>query len=139
MNMVTAQDGTRIAFDRVGDGPPLIVVGGAFSYRRWKGLLQLAALLEERFTVINYDRRGRGDSGDTAPYAVEREIEDLAALVEAAGGRAFVWASRREECSPSARRPTACRSPSSPSTSLRSSSTGTASCLRPSSGPASTS
>jgi pimeloyl-ACP methyl ester carboxylesterase len=91
MNVVTSKDGTRIAYDRVGHGPPLIVVGGAFSYRRWKGLRQLADLLEDRFTVINYDRRGRGDSSDTAPYAVEREIEDLGALVEAAGTPAFVW------------------------------------------------
>ena len=91
MNAVRSEDGTRIAYDRTGHGPPLIVVGGAFSFRRWKGLLQLAELLEDRFTVINYDRRGRGDSGGTAPYAVEHEIEDLAALVEANDGPAYVW------------------------------------------------
>jgi pimeloyl-ACP methyl ester carboxylesterase len=91
MNTVQSRDGTTIAFDRVGQGPPLIVVGGAFSYRRWKGLLRLAELLADRFTVINYDRRGRGDSTDTPPYAVEREIEDLEALIGATDGPAFVW------------------------------------------------
>ena len=91
MNTVRSKDDVTIAFDRLGQGPPVIVVGGAFSYRRWKGFVQLAELLAERFTVINYDRRGRGDSRDTHPYAVEREIEDLEALVEEAGGSAFVW------------------------------------------------
>jgi len=91
MYTVRSQDGTAIAFDRVGKGPPVIVVGGAFSYRGWKGFVQLADLLADRFTVINYDRRGRGDSGDTAPYAVEREIEDLEALIATAGGSASVW------------------------------------------------
>jgi pimeloyl-ACP methyl ester carboxylesterase len=91
MNTVRSNDGTRIAFDRVGAGPPLIIVGGAFSYRRWKGYVQLADLLKNRFTVVSYDRRGRGDSGDTAPYAVDREIEDLAAVVEAVGGPAHAF------------------------------------------------
>src|ERR1700737_2898386 len=91
MKTVQSQDGTRIAFDRVGQGPPLIVVGGAFSYRRWSGIVKLAQILEDRFTVINYDRRGRGDSGDTSPYAVEREVEDIARLIDAAGSSAFVW------------------------------------------------
>jgi dihydrofolate reductase/pimeloyl-ACP methyl ester carboxylesterase len=90
-NTVNSKDGTRIAFDRVGEGPPVILVGGAFSERRYKGMLQLADLLASRFTVINYDRRGRGDSGDTAPYSVERELEDLGALIESAGGSASVW------------------------------------------------
>ena len=91
LDSVRSQDGTRIAYDRLGAGPPVILVGGAFSYRRYKGTVELAELLAQRFTVLNYDRRGRGDSGDTAPYAVEREIEDLAALIEAAGGSANVW------------------------------------------------
>jgi len=88
---VNSKDGTTIAFDRLGAGPPVILVGGAFSERKYKGMLQLADLLASRFTVINYDRRGRGDSGDTAPYAVEREVEDLGALIESAGGSAYVW------------------------------------------------
>jgi pimeloyl-ACP methyl ester carboxylesterase len=89
MPQVISQDGTPIAFDRVGEGPPLILVVGAFNDRT-KGA-PLAAALAARHTVFAYDRRGRGDSGDTAPYAVEREIEDLAALVAAAGGTAAVF------------------------------------------------
>lgn len=91
MEKVTSKDGTRIAFDRSGEGPPVILVGGAFSYRKFPGLLQLTELLAPHFTVFNYDRRGRGDSGDTRPYAVEREIEDLEAMIDAAGGSASVW------------------------------------------------
>jgi len=91
MQTVRSNDGTTIAFDRSGAGPAVILAGGAFSYRRFPKLLQLAELLSHRFTVINYDRRGRGDSGDTPPYAIEREIEDLAALVDAAGGAASFW------------------------------------------------
>jgi pimeloyl-ACP methyl ester carboxylesterase len=91
MPTITSPDGTSIAYDRTGSGPPLVLIGGAFSYRRYPGQVKLAALLAAQFTVYNYDRRGRGDSGDTAPYAVEREIEDLAAVIGAAGGRAHVW------------------------------------------------
>jgi pimeloyl-ACP methyl ester carboxylesterase len=86
-----SRDGTQIAFDRIGQGPPVIVVGGAFSWRRWKGFVELADLLSARFTVLNYDRRGRGDSGDTQPYALEREFEDLQAMIGVAGGSASVW------------------------------------------------
>jgi pimeloyl-ACP methyl ester carboxylesterase len=75
----------------VGDGPPVILVGGAFSYRRYPRYVELAELLGERFTVINYDRRGRGDSGNARPYAVDREIDDLRALIDVAGGSAHVW------------------------------------------------
>ena len=91
MNTVTSADGTPIAYDRIGSGPALVLVGGAFSYRRYPGQIKLAELLARRFTVYSYDRRGRGDSGDTAPYAIEREIDDLAAVIAAAGGRAHVW------------------------------------------------
>ena len=87
-NSVTSKDGTRIAFDRSGDGPALILVGGALSDR--SAWAPLAKLLAPRFTVFSYDRRGRGDSGDTPPYSVEREIEDLEALIDEAGGAAFV-------------------------------------------------
>lgn len=86
---VTSADGTAIAYDRQGDGPALIIVGGALNTRQSPG--ELLGLLASRFTVIAYDRRGRGDSGDTQPYAIEREVEDLAALIEAAGGSAFVY------------------------------------------------
>lgn len=86
---VTSADGATIAFDQLGSGPPLILAAGAFNTRATTA--PLAAALEERFTTINYDRRGRGDSGDVAPYSVEREIEDLAALVGAAGGSAAVF------------------------------------------------
>ncbi len=88
---VRSQDGTQIAYDAVGDGPPVILVGGAFSYRLYRSWVQLVELLAPRFRVVAYDRRGRGDSGDAPGYAVEREIEDLAALVEAIGGSAHVF------------------------------------------------
>ena len=90
MRKVHSKDGTTIAFDQSGEGPAIILVGGAFTDRSQPTLVQLAALLAPHFTVINYDRRGRGDSGDTAPYAVECEVEDLEALIVEAGGSAFV-------------------------------------------------
>ena len=89
MNTVTSKDGTTIAFDRSGEGPPLVVVGGALSTR--EAADPLAGLLAPSFTVYAFDRRGRGDSGDTPPYAVEREVEDIQALVEEAGGSAFAF------------------------------------------------
>lgn len=89
MDTVISDDGTPIAFDRSGDGPPLVLVGGALSDRG--AAAPLAALLAPSFTAIAYDRRGRGDSGDTPPYAVEREIEDLQALLAEAEGSAFVF------------------------------------------------
>ena len=88
MNTVRSKDGTTIAFDRSGSGPALILVAGAMSTRR--SAADVASRLASSFTVYGYDRRGRGDSGDTMPYAVEREIEDLAALIAEAGGSAFV-------------------------------------------------
>jgi pimeloyl-ACP methyl ester carboxylesterase len=90
MNTVRSKDGTSIAFDKSGEGPPLILVDGAFMHRSF-GQPELAERLAEAFTVFRYDRRGRGDSGDTAPYAVEREVDDLQALIEAAGGSAYVY------------------------------------------------
>jgi len=86
---VTSADGTRIAFDRLGEGPPLILVSGLLCTRRT--MTALAHRLAQQFTVINYDRRGRGDSSDTVPYAVEREVEDLGALIAAAGGAASIY------------------------------------------------
>ncbi|MFD0714111.1 alpha/beta fold hydrolase [Paenibacillus sp. GCM10027626] len=91
MHTVTSKDGTKIAYDKVGQGPSLILVAGAFSYRKFPGQVQLAHLLSEHFTVYNYDRRGRGDSGDTPSYTIEREMEDLQAMIDEAGGSAFVW------------------------------------------------
>jgi pimeloyl-ACP methyl ester carboxylesterase len=84
-----ARDGTKIAFEQVGNGPALILVGGALSDRQ--GGKPLASKLVDHFTVYTYDRRGRGESGDTKPYAVEREIEDLDALIERAGNRAYLY------------------------------------------------
>jgi pimeloyl-ACP methyl ester carboxylesterase len=88
MKTVTSKDGTTIAFDRLGEGTPIIFVNGALSDR--SAVAPVAALLAPRFTVFAYDRRGLGSSGDTAPYAVEREVEDLEALISEAGGSAFV-------------------------------------------------
>ena len=79
----------HIAFDQLGDGPPVILVLGAFNTRAEGG--PLAAALAAHHTVINYDRRGRGDSGDSSPYAIEREIEDLDTLIQHAGGAAGVF------------------------------------------------
>jgi pimeloyl-ACP methyl ester carboxylesterase len=88
MRKTTSRDGTSIAFDRWGNGPAIILVGGASTDRSENS--PLAALLAKNFTVFNYDRRGRGDSGDTAPYAVTREIEDIEAIIDQAGEGAFV-------------------------------------------------
>ncbi|HEX2127974.1 MAG TPA: alpha/beta hydrolase [Solirubrobacterales bacterium] len=91
METVTSADGTRIAFDRYGSGPTVILVAGALGFRRFKRMEELAQLLADSCTVINYDRRGRGDSTEVKPYALEREFEDLAALTEACGGSASLW------------------------------------------------
>jgi pimeloyl-ACP methyl ester carboxylesterase len=88
---VRSEDGTEIAVDRTGDGPAVILVGGAFQARSDNVMVALAELLAPDLTVFNYDRRGRGDSGDVAPYSVEREIEDLEALIAEAGGAADVF------------------------------------------------
>lgn len=89
MHCITAKDGTIIAFDRAGQGPALLLVVGSTATR--DAVAGLSTALAPYFTVFAYDRRGRGDSGDTAPYAVLREIEDMAALIEEAGGSAFVF------------------------------------------------
>jgi pimeloyl-ACP methyl ester carboxylesterase len=91
MQKTISADGTTIAYDAWGDGPPVVVVGGAFNNRgAWAELAQ--ALGEAGFTGVSYDRRGRGASGDTAPYALEREFEDLGAVIEAASSGAPVFA-----------------------------------------------
>jgi pimeloyl-ACP methyl ester carboxylesterase len=89
MHNVTSRDGTTIAFDRQGDGPPVVLVCGGSTDRMANA--GLAAELATDFTVYNYDRRGRGDSGDTPPYAVQRELEDIAAVIGAAGGSANLY------------------------------------------------
>jgi pimeloyl-ACP methyl ester carboxylesterase len=92
MKTVTSKDGTTIAFDQSGTGSALILVSGAFMHRAMDmGTAQLAALLAPHFTVFHYDRRGRGESTDTQPYAVDREIEDIEALINEAGGTAFLY------------------------------------------------
>jgi pimeloyl-ACP methyl ester carboxylesterase len=89
MNIVSSKDGTTIAYDRPGQGPALLLVNGAMATR--EDAAGVAESLGQYFTVFAYDRRGRGNSGDTAPYAVEREIEDIDALITEAGGSAFVF------------------------------------------------
>jgi pimeloyl-ACP methyl ester carboxylesterase len=91
METVTSRDGTTIAYDRIGQGPPVVLVcGGSVDRTSNAGLAQHLAA---DFTVLNYDRRGRGGSGDTLPYAIECEVEDLDAVIDAAGGSACLWGS----------------------------------------------
>ena len=89
MDTVTSRDGTTLAYDRLGDGPPVVLVSGGSTDRSANA--GLAAELAGAHSVYNYDRRGRGDSGDTPPYAIEREVEDIAAVIEAAGGSAHLY------------------------------------------------
>jgi pimeloyl-ACP methyl ester carboxylesterase len=89
MDKVVSSDGTTIAFDRLGEGAPVILVSGASTARAVHA--QLAELLAADLAVFNYDRRGRGDSGDTPPYTIQREVEDLQAVLTAAGGAAAVF------------------------------------------------
>jgi len=91
METVTSTDGTTIAFDRLGSGPPVVLVCGGSVDRTANAAI--AQELASDFTVFNYDRRGRGDSGDTLPYAIDREVEDIEAVIGAAGGSAFLWGS----------------------------------------------
>jgi pimeloyl-ACP methyl ester carboxylesterase len=96
METVKSKDGTLIGYESSGEGPAVIFVDGALNTRRDKA--DLARLLAERFTVVSYDRRGRGDSGDTQPYAVDREIEDIDALIDAAGGSACLYGHSSGAC-----------------------------------------
>jgi pimeloyl-ACP methyl ester carboxylesterase len=88
---VVSRDGTIIAYDKVGHGPPVILIVGALCSRTLGPAVKLAPLLAQHFTVFTYYRRGRGDSSDNSPYEVEREIEDLEALIKEAGGSACVF------------------------------------------------
>jgi pimeloyl-ACP methyl ester carboxylesterase len=91
MNTIGSRDGTTISYEKQGDGPALILVDGALSVYSAGGKWELAKQLAPRLTVYGYDRRGRGGSGDTLPYAVDREIEDIEALIDDAGGAAFLY------------------------------------------------
>ncbi|EOD59834.1 alpha/beta fold hydrolase [Amycolatopsis vancoresmycina] len=91
MTTTTSADGTKIAYTRTGSGPALVLVDGAMCYRGSSPNDALAKELAARFTVYTYDRRGRGESTDTGPYTVAREVEDLAAVVKEAGGEAFLF------------------------------------------------
>jgi pimeloyl-ACP methyl ester carboxylesterase len=90
MSEVISKDGTAIAFERTGSGPAVIIVDGALCSRRFGPSPKLAGPLSSHFTVYTYDRRGRGASADTQPYSKAREVEDIAALIEAAGGAALL-------------------------------------------------
>lgn len=89
MNTVSAKDGTKIVYDKQGSGPVLILVLGALN-KRGSGK-KLAQQLADHFTVVSYDRRGRGDSGETKPYSVEKEVDDLEAIIDELGGSAFLY------------------------------------------------
>jgi pimeloyl-ACP methyl ester carboxylesterase len=91
VNTITSNDGTKIAFDRAGSGRTVIIVDGALTTRSSGSKPQLIELLSRHLTVYTYDRRGRGDSGDTPPCAIDREIEDIEALIEESGDNAFLY------------------------------------------------
>ncbi len=91
MKTTRSKDGTTLAYDVYGSGPPLIYITGASCFRSFMPIVQDAKAFAKEFTVYNYDRRGRGDSTDTQPYAVEREVEDIEAMIDAAGGKANLY------------------------------------------------
>ncbi len=91
MKTTTSKDGTTLAYDVYGSGPALLSITGASCFRTFQPVEQDAKALSEEFTVYNYDRRGRGDSGNTLPYSVEREVEDIEAMIDAAGGTAYLY------------------------------------------------
>ena len=94
MKKIPSRDGTPIAYDRVGAGPAVILVDGALCYRASGPSGPLAAALAPHFTVITYDRPGRGESGDTLPYAIDREVENIKALIGEPADRRSCMASR---------------------------------------------
>ncbi|MBM7583598.1 pimeloyl-ACP methyl ester carboxylesterase [Bacillus pakistanensis] len=91
MKTTQSKDGTTLAYDVFGKGPALIFITGATCFRSFEPVVHDAKVFAEQFTVYNYDRRGRGDSGNTLPYTIERELEDIEAMIDAAGGTAYVY------------------------------------------------
>jgi pimeloyl-ACP methyl ester carboxylesterase len=91
MNKVSSDDGTEIAFETKGSGPAVILVDGALTYRSFGPMPHLAELLSTHFTVYTYDRRGRGESSNSMAYSIEREVEDIEALIQKAGGSTFIY------------------------------------------------
>ncbi len=91
MQSTTSTDGTTIAFDQIGQGPTLILITGALNYSKFGVVGDLVPLLSNHFTVINYDRRGRGASGNNLPYSIDKEIEDINALIDAVGSPAYLY------------------------------------------------
>ncbi len=91
MSTVLSKDGTAIAYEKSGSGPAVILVDGAFCGKNFGPMMKIAPLLSEDFTVITYDRRARGESGDTQPYSVQKEMEDINALIQVAGGSAHLF------------------------------------------------
>ncbi len=87
----TSADGTRLAYEIHGDGPPLVYVTGAICHRTFGPIRSGARVLSDAFRVLTYDRRGRGDSGDGGPWSSDREVEDIAALIDELGGRAMLY------------------------------------------------
>ena len=90
MSTVRSADGTTIGYTKAGQGPPLILVDGALCSRSFGPMPKLAEQLTPHFTVYTYDRRGRGESGDTQPYEPDREVEDLEALMALAGDSVYL-------------------------------------------------
>lgn len=91
MRTTTSRDGTVLAYDVYGSGPALIYITGAICFRSFMPIVQDAKAFAKEFTVYNYDRRGRGDSGNTLPWSVAGEVEDIEALIDAAGGKAYLY------------------------------------------------
>lgn len=91
MNATQSKDGITIAYDDYSSDPALIYITGASCYRSFKPVVQDAKVFATSFTVYNYDRHGRGDSGNALPYSLEREIEDIEAMIDVAGGTAYVY------------------------------------------------
>ena len=91
MPTAISKDGTSIAYEKTGNGPAIILVNGALGHSKLNGEKELAAMLSKNFTVLYYDRRGRGNSTDTKPYSAEREIDDIEALVQEAGGNVYLY------------------------------------------------